>query len=132
MALLKYRSMEVLILNMRFPSSPILCGVPAIRAGCAEAHGSDGAGSPEPYHGIGVFHQLPEYPDALKSEVLQLLAGTFGGLGGQAPELVVEVFVSEPAVEGGLADAGLTCGLGPAGRGGEYGQSEDLATGKVR
>ena len=71
MALLKYRLMEVLTLDMRFPLPLILSGVPTIRASYAKAHGRDGAGGPEPHHRAGVFHQLPEYLDALESESLQ-------------------------------------------------------------
>ena len=66
----------------------------------------------EPHDGVRVFHQLSYNLDALGSLTLQFLQGAFCGLGRQAPNLIAEVFVLQPSVEGRLADAGFD-GLSP-------------------
>ena len=63
---------------------------------------------------------------------LEFLVDVFGSLGGEAPQFVAEVFILEPAVEGGLVDAGVTSSLTHVRRGGKDGECKDLTTGNVR
>ena len=129
LALLKYRLMEVLTLDMRFPLPLILSGVLTIRASYAKAHGRDGAGGPERTIGSGSSINSLSTLMLWESESLQFLACTFGGLGGHAPELVAEVFVLEPEVEGGLTDTSFAGGLGHVGSGSEDGGEREFGDG---
>ena len=40
---------------------------------CPEAHGSDGAGSPQSDDGVGVFHEVGEDLEAAERETLEFL-----------------------------------------------------------
>ena len=52
-------------------------------------------------------------PKSLDRDVSQSLTGGLGNLGGEAVQFSAEVFISEPAAEGPLVDAGTLCGQAP-------------------
>ena len=99
--------------------------------GYAEAHVGDGAGRAVLHDGVGVFHEVSEDFEAAEHAALEFLTCEFNGLGGEALELTFEVFVLQPAVEGGVAYAGVAGGLAHVGCGGEDRERDDLSRGEL-
>ena len=78
----------------------------ATDAYCPYTHDGDGSSGPESDDGVAVFHEVGEDLEATDRETMEFLACVLGSPDGEAVEFGAEVFVLEPTVEGGLADAG--------------------------